>query len=386
MAYSSTLPSTYSTPYSMESASIYTTTTKYASGLTFEQLNEQALDAFIYQPVSREMIRYLARAARDVISCDPHLAPPETAAQCASTSRSTADLPSLEEFITQLVVTSNVQVPTLMSTLIYLTRLRSRLAPMAKGLRCTTHRIFLASLILAAKYLNDSSPKNKHWANYSIISTPATSFGFSRTEVNLMERQLLLLLDYDLRFTQEDLYRELEPFLAELRTDIDLKHARRAEKKRREAEYRRQQQAQRQQYPSPPSSRGSSRSREYSNTAYPQVESTIRFVSDPDTPPSIYSSSSSTASSYASSLSSRYSSRETSPLSDTSESYVEVAYSVSGVYASPSEVVCPPRSGRKNSRPVRLPYEISHEELAEMEGTRGNGKRQRIWGKILGAN
>ncbi|PHH70432.1 hypothetical protein CDD83_5445 [Cordyceps sp. RAO-2017] len=60
-------------------------------------------------------------------------------------------LPTLEEFITQLVVSSNVQVPTLMSTLVYLTRLKSKLQPMARGLRCTTHRIFLASLILAAK-------------------------------------------------------------------------------------------------------------------------------------------------------------------------------------------------------------------------------------------
>jgi len=81
---------------------------------------------------------------------------------------------------------------------------------------CTTHRIFLASLILAAKNLNDSSPKNKHWARYSAVRG-FENFGFSITEVNLMEKQLLFLLDWDLRINPDDLYFHLEPFLAPIR-------------------------------------------------------------------------------------------------------------------------------------------------------------------------
>ncbi len=207
------------------------------------ELNAAALETFVYQPVDRAMIRYLAKAAANVIQCDPGMMPP--AAQAPRTRQpspprepspravksSDGALPSMEEFITQLVISSNVQVPTLMSSLVYLRRLKSRLQPMAKGLRCTTHRIFLASLILAAKYLNDSSPKNKHWANYSVVSTQAYSFGFSRTEVNLMEKQLLFLLDWDLRITDADLYRELDAFLAPIRTDIEARHLRRMRRK-----------------------------------------------------------------------------------------------------------------------------------------------------------
>lgn len=61
---------------------------------------------------------------------------------------------------------------------------------------CTRHRVFLATLIVAAKYLNDSSPKNKFWAAYASL--------FDLAEINLMEKQLLYLLDYDLRFSEKD--------------------------------------------------------------------------------------------------------------------------------------------------------------------------------------
>ncbi|KAJ2880493.1 PHO85 cyclin-1, partial [Coemansia aciculifera] len=52
-------------------------------------------------------------------------------------------------------------------------------------------------LVRCRKYLNDASPKNKYWARYSTVFTVA--------EVNLMEKQLLFLLDFDLRIDNDDL-------------------------------------------------------------------------------------------------------------------------------------------------------------------------------------
>ncbi|KAE9976120.1 hypothetical protein BLS_000041 [Venturia inaequalis] len=182
--------------------------------------NKAALDYFVQLPVSKEMISYLATKACSVIKCDESVktsssqlpSPPVTPPTIASDP----SLPTVEQFITSLVERSHVQVPTLMTSLVYLARLKARLPPVAKGMKCTVHRIFLASLILAAKNLNDSSPKNKHWARYTSIRN-FPNFGFSITEVNLMEKQLLYLLDWDLRIRNEDLYLHLDPFLAPIR-------------------------------------------------------------------------------------------------------------------------------------------------------------------------
>lgn len=188
--------------------------------------NEEALNAFVMMPVSPAMVAHLAEKASAVIRCEqvmpranrhlpptpPATPPPELAIRLPLQPA----LPSLEVFIQSLVDRSHVQVPTLMTSLVYLARLQQQLPPIAKGMRCTVHRIFLASLILAAKYLNDSSPKNKHWARYTAVKG-YEEFGFSNNEVNLMEKQLLFLLDWKLGISNEDLFHHLEPFLAPIR-------------------------------------------------------------------------------------------------------------------------------------------------------------------------
>ena len=195
--------------------------------------NRAALEEFVMLPVDRHMIKHLAKQASLVIRCEDSdqsstsreepLTPPSTPPRISEPDVGQPSLPTLEAFITSLVHRSSVQVPTLMTSLVYLARLRARLPPVAKGMRCTVHRIFLASLILAAKNLNDSSPKNKHWARYTTVKG-YEGFGFALAEVNLMERQLLYLLDFDTRVSEQDLFDNFEPFLTPLRLQIELQY------------------------------------------------------------------------------------------------------------------------------------------------------------------
>lgn len=192
--------------------------------------DRSALDYFVTSPVNHSMISYLAATTSSVIRCDlssdsngnnnknssitnAYPSPPSSPKRSAAT---TTQLPSLSEFIAHLVTKSNVQTATLMSTLVYLSRLRARLPPLARGMACTRHRIFLACLIMAAKNLNDSSPKNKHWARFSMGL-------FSVEEVNLMEKQLLYLLDWDLRITENDLLIHFAPFLQQIKEQLRYK-------------------------------------------------------------------------------------------------------------------------------------------------------------------
>ncbi|CAR21248.1 cyclin PCL2 [Lachancea thermotolerans CBS 6340] len=159
----------------------------------------EALLQFNKRRVSMEMIEFLASTSNSVIQ--------------VRTGESSAKVVSLVDFIKGLVVQSNVQTPTLMSTAVYLSKLRSIIPANVHGMETTRHRVFLGCLIIAAKNLNDSSPMNKHWASY-------TNGLLNTREVNTIERELLEYFDWNLRISTQDLVTCLSPFLTPIKDQL----------------------------------------------------------------------------------------------------------------------------------------------------------------------
>lgn len=177
--------------------------------------DREALKIFSRQPVNLDMINFLVSTTNSIIQVKPQQ--PQQLPSPASYSSlllvsSTSEIISinppitLTQFIKNLIKYSNVQTPTLMATLVYLNKLRNYLPANAVGMETTRHRIFLSALIVAAKSLNDSSPLNKHWTKY-------TDGLLTLQEINLAERELISILNWNINITQEELIYTLQPFL-----------------------------------------------------------------------------------------------------------------------------------------------------------------------------
>lgn len=173
-----------------------------------------ALKVFARQRVSQEMVDFLAATTESIIQVKqkkPQFRPLEgTSSEFFPVEKK---ITPLKIFIKNLIKYSNVQTPTLMASLIYLNRLRNLLPANAVGMETTKHRIFLASLILAAKTLNDSSPLNKHWTRY-------TDGLLTNQEVNMAERELIALLKWDISIREDELVVALQPFLTSIRSTL----------------------------------------------------------------------------------------------------------------------------------------------------------------------
>ncbi|KAI8644902.1 hypothetical protein BD408DRAFT_430172 [Parasitella parasitica] len=140
----------------------------------------------IDRPASNHLLAHISHQASLVIPCH-HI-----------NENYKSPIPPLPTFVNLLVKRSCARTGTLLASLVLLDRLRQRLAHFARGMPCTCQRIFLATLIVTTKVLHDTSPKNKHWTKYAVY--------FTLPEINLMEKQLLALMNFQLVISEKDMY------------------------------------------------------------------------------------------------------------------------------------------------------------------------------------
>ncbi|ORY03787.1 hypothetical protein K493DRAFT_165006, partial [Basidiobolus meristosporus CBS 931.73] len=101
----------------------------------------------------------------------------------------------LTDFIHRLLRRTKLSNNNLLTALIYLIRLKQR-HPGCKGAYGSGHRLFLAAIICANKYLHDDAYHNKSWAI-------AANGLFTLSEINQMESELLYYLNFKLVVTKE---------------------------------------------------------------------------------------------------------------------------------------------------------------------------------------
>lgn len=114
------------------------------------------------------------------------------------------DIPPLPSFVESVIREFCIDVTTLVVTVIYLRRLQSHYSGKRPiSYPSTAHRIFLASAMMAFKYLDDDAHNNREWTGY-IFVPEYEEFWFSLPQVNTMETQLLETLDWKLNVTPEE--------------------------------------------------------------------------------------------------------------------------------------------------------------------------------------
>ncbi|KAJ1964030.1 hypothetical protein IWQ62_003047 [Dispira parvispora] len=105
------------------------------------------------------------------------------------------NLPSLSSFIRSVVHRTQSPVTAIITALIYLCRLKQR-HPSCKGSPGAGHRLILAALITATKYLYDDAYHNRSWVTVS-------QGLFNLSEINQMEMEFLVFLNFRLSVTRD---------------------------------------------------------------------------------------------------------------------------------------------------------------------------------------
>ncbi|KAH9928454.1 uncharacterized protein BXZ73DRAFT_90542 [Epithele typhae] len=166
-----------------------------------------ALLELVEVDMSRSLIEHVVDTVAETV--DYALGRPSSSRRGRSLSRSTEHTKFLN-FVTDVLHKAEVKVPALLVTLVYIERAKPHIQIALE--QWAHERVFLGALILANKYLNDSTLKNVHWALCTGV--------FGKRDIGRIEREFLDVLDFELSVSEADLLAHHDALLAVARPAV----------------------------------------------------------------------------------------------------------------------------------------------------------------------
>ncbi|KAH7929643.1 hypothetical protein BV22DRAFT_1080558 [Leucogyrophana mollusca] len=164
----------------------------HKASLVDPALHSPALMELLEVKMSRPLIEYVVDCVVDTV--DYAIGRPSSSHRGRTLSRR-PEHAAFTTFVTNVLTRAEVTVPTVLVSLAYIDRAKPHLQIALEEWAC--ERVFLGAVMVASKYLNDSTLKNVHWALCTGV--------FGKRDVGRIEREFLDVLDFELSVTEDDL-------------------------------------------------------------------------------------------------------------------------------------------------------------------------------------
>ncbi|KAK7455196.1 hypothetical protein VKT23_011069 [Stygiomarasmius scandens] len=152
--------------------------------------HSSALLSLVDTKLSKPIIEYVVDCVADTV--DYAMGRPPVRGRQASRR---PELAKFTNFVSTVLTRAEVTTPVVLATLVYIDRAKPHLHIALE--EWALERVFLGALVIASKYLNDSTLKNIHWALCTGV--------FGKRDVGRIEREFLDVLDWELSVSEEDL-------------------------------------------------------------------------------------------------------------------------------------------------------------------------------------
>ncbi|KAI0273510.1 hypothetical protein BC834DRAFT_928745 [Gloeopeniophorella convolvens] len=164
----------------------------HKASLVEASTHSPALLELVEQKLSRPIIEYLVDSVVDTV--DYALGRPSHSGRGRALSRHTEGS-AFATMVNNVLTRAEVEVPVVLASLVYLNRAKPHLHIALE--EWANERVFLGAIIVASKYLNDSSLKNVHWAVCTGV--------FGKRDIGRIEREFLDVLDFELSISDDDI-------------------------------------------------------------------------------------------------------------------------------------------------------------------------------------